>query len=79
VINVVPEQILPEIADLLPALSPRATVILSGLLVERAAEISARLAALGLAESRRRRAGEWAALELAWHGPARRRIRSVAP
>ncbi len=64
VVNVVPEQILPEIEDLLPALSPGAVVILSGLLAERAAEVSARLAALGLIESRRRQAGEWAALEL---------------
>jgi ribosomal protein L11 methylase PrmA len=64
VVNVVPEQILPEIEHLLPALSPGASVILSGLLAERAGEVSARLTALGLAEIRRRQAGEWAALEL---------------
>jgi ribosomal protein L11 methyltransferase len=64
VVNVVPEQILPEIEDLLPALAPGATVILSGLLAERAAEVSARLATLGLTEAGRRQEGEWVALEL---------------
>jgi ribosomal protein L11 methyltransferase len=71
VINVVPEQILPEIADLLPALAPGAGVIVSGLLAAQAGEVSARLAALGLTAARCRQDGEWAALALERTGVTR--------
>ncbi|MBV8199439.1 MAG: 50S ribosomal protein L11 methyltransferase [Acidobacteria bacterium] len=67
VVNVVPEEIQPDLDDLLPLLAPGGVLILSGLLAERAAEVAARLAAHGLqpvGEGRRR--GEWAALMLAW-------------
>jgi ribosomal protein L11 methyltransferase len=79
IVNVVPEEILPDLADLLPLLAPGGTLILSGLLAERAAEVAARLAAFGLFEtpqtgeagrplgaggSGRRTRGEWTALRL---------------
>ncbi len=68
-VNVVPEEILSDLGDLLPLLAPGGVLILSGLLAERAAELSARLAARGLVETGRRCRGEWAALELAWSPP----------
>jgi len=76
VVNVVPEEILPDLADLLPLLAPGGTLILSGLLAVRAAEVTARLAAWGLREtgetgralgagdSGRRSRSEWTALRL---------------
>lgn len=64
VVNVVPEQILPEIAGLLPALRPGGGLILSGLLTERAPAVLATLAALGVCEVERRSSGEWVALRL---------------
>jgi ribosomal protein L11 methyltransferase len=64
-INVVPEQILPEIAGLLPALTDGAEIILSGLLAEHAPAVVARLGALGFAARDRRQAGDWVALRLA--------------
>jgi ribosomal protein L11 methyltransferase len=70
VVNVVPEQILPEIADLLAALRPGGSLILSGLLAERVTEALALLATLGFAEAGRRQAGEWVALLLALPPPA---------
>jgi ribosomal protein L11 methylase PrmA len=65
VANVVPEQILPEIAGLLAALRPHGGLILSGLPAERAPEVLERLAASGWHEVERRQAGEWLALRLA--------------
>jgi ribosomal protein L11 methylase PrmA len=64
VVNVVPEQILPEIAGLLPALRPGGGLILSGLLAERAPAVAASLVALGFRETDRRRSGDWVALRL---------------
>jgi len=66
VVNVVPEEILPELACLLPALAPAGALILSGLLAAHAAEVRERLeaTALGLAETARRQDGEWLALRL---------------
>jgi ribosomal protein L11 methyltransferase len=72
VVNVVPEEIQPDLADLLPLLAPGGVLILSGLLAERASELASRLAALGLLEmagTGRRRRGEWAALKLSWSPP----------
>jgi ribosomal protein L11 methyltransferase len=64
VVNVVPEEILPELEDLLSVLRPGAALILSGLLAERAPEVLDRLAATGWIETDRRHAGEWVALRL---------------
>jgi ribosomal protein L11 methyltransferase len=70
VVNVVPEEILPDLADLLPLLAPGGALILSGLLAERAAEVAARLAACGFretgetGETGRRSRGDWTALRL---------------
>ena len=79
IVNVVPEEILPDLADLLPLLAPGGALILSGLLAERAAEVSVRLAAYGLFETPQtaeagrplaaadggcRTRGEWTALRL---------------
>jgi ribosomal protein L11 methyltransferase len=64
-VNVVPEQILPDLDDLLPALARAGGVILSGLLAQRAAEVADHFAARGFAVVDRRAAGEWAALRLA--------------
>lgn len=74
VVNVVPEEILPDLADLLPLLAPGGALILSGLLAERAAEVAARLAACGLretgetGETGRRSRGDWTALRLSREG-----------
>jgi len=71
VVNVVPEEILPDLADLLPLLAPGGALILSGLLAERAAEVAARLAACGLretGETGRRSSGDWTALRLSREG-----------
>ncbi len=71
VVNVVPEEILPDLADLLPLLSPGGTLILSGLLAERAPEVAARLAACGLretGEAGRRSRGDWTAMRLSREG-----------
>jgi len=67
VVNVVPEEILPDLADLLPLLAPGGALILSGLLAERAAAVAARLAACGFretGETGRRSRGDWTALRL---------------
>jgi ribosomal protein L11 methyltransferase len=72
VVNVVPEEILPDLADLLPLLAPGGALILSGLLAERAAEVAARLAACGLretGETGRLSRGDWTALRLSREGP----------
>jgi len=70
VVNVVPEEIQPDLSDLLPLLAPGGVLVLSGLLAERAPEVLARLAALGLVEADARRCqGEWAALQLSWPTP----------
>jgi ribosomal protein L11 methyltransferase len=72
VVNVVPEEILPDLADLLPLLAPAGVLILSGLLSERAPEVAARLAARGLRETGatgRRSRGEWTALRLSRERP----------
>jgi ribosomal protein L11 methyltransferase len=68
-VNVVPEEIEPDLADLLPLLAPGGALVLSGLLAERAPEASAYLAALGGIGTGRRCLGEWAALKLSWSPP----------
>ena len=67
IVNVVPEEILPDLADLLPLLAPGGALVLSGLLTERAPEVAARLAACGLretGETGRQSRGDWTALRL---------------
>jgi ribosomal protein L11 methyltransferase len=68
-VNVVPEQILPEMPDLVRRLRPGAEAILSGILAERGREVVDRLRGLGLAERDRREAGEWAAFRVGMEGP----------
>ncbi len=63
-VNVVPEQILPDLADLLPALADGARIVLSGLLAEHAPAVEARFAELGFAAGDRRGAGDWLAPRL---------------
>lgn len=74
-VNVVPEQILPDLGDLLAVLSARAGLILSGLLAEQAAAGQAYFAVRGLVETSRRSAGEWVALRL----ESRLAVRGAAP
>lgn len=64
VVNVVPEEIFPELKDLVPLLRPGAEVILSGILVERGGEVLDRLGGLGLVERDRRAAGDWIAFRV---------------
>lgn len=64
-VNVVPEEILSEMAHLVRLLRPRAEVILSGILAERGPEVLDRWGCLGFAERDRRMAGEWIAFRLA--------------
>jgi ribosomal protein L11 methyltransferase len=63
-VNVVPEQILPEMPDLVRLLRPGAEMILSGILSERGNEVLDRLADLGFAERDCRVAGDWIALRV---------------
>ncbi len=64
-INVVPEQILPEMPELVRRLRPEAEVILSGILAERGRQVLDRMGGLGFAERDRRAAGDWVAFRLA--------------
>ncbi len=68
VVNVVPEQALPELGDMVRALAGDGVLILSGLLAERAPDVLAHFAACGLGETARRQAGDWLALRLARDG-----------
>jgi ribosomal protein L11 methyltransferase len=63
-VNVVPEQILPEAPALLDLLAPGAEAIFSGILADRGPEVLAALGGLGVAERERRTAGEWIAYRL---------------
>jgi ribosomal protein L11 methyltransferase len=64
-VNVVPEQILPEMPDLVRLLRPAAEVILSGILVERGRQVLDRMRGLGFEERDRRTAGDWVAFRVA--------------
>jgi len=68
-VNVVPEEILPEMPELVRLLRPGADVILSGILAERGPEVLDRVRDLGLVERHRRAAGEWVAFRLALTPP----------
>lgn len=63
-VNVVPEQMLPEMPGLVRLLRPGAEVILSGILAERGRQVLDRMRDLSLAERDRRAAGEWVAFRV---------------
>jgi ribosomal protein L11 methyltransferase len=63
-VNVVPEQILPEMPDLVRLLKPGGEAILSGILQERGRQVLDRMRGLGLAERDRRAAGDWVAFRV---------------
>ena len=62
--NVVPEQILPDLAAVAALLRPGGGMLLSGILAERGDEMLAAAGALGLGERGRRADGEWVALHV---------------
>lgn len=63
-VNVVPEQILPEMPELVRLLRPGAEAILSGILVERGPQVLDRMRALRFVERDRRTAGDWIAFRI---------------
>jgi len=64
-INIVPEQILPEMPALTRLLRPGGELILSGILAERGRQVLDRMRGLGYAEVDRREAGDWVAFRVA--------------
>jgi len=67
-VNVIPEEILPEIGGLGPLLAPGAAAIFSGILTVIGTRVSAELAAAGFETTGTREAGEWVALRTRWTG-----------
>ncbi len=67
-VNVVPEQILPELPHLVRCLKPGGAAILSGILVERGRQVLERARGLGLVEVAFREAGDWVAFHLSYPG-----------
>jgi ribosomal protein L11 methyltransferase len=63
-INVIPEEIGPEMPGLVDRLSPEGEAILSGILEEKGDEVLAAVGRLGLVERERRTAGEWIAFRV---------------
>ncbi|HWM93239.1 MAG TPA: 50S ribosomal protein L11 methyltransferase [Thermoanaerobaculia bacterium] len=63
-INVIPEEIGPEMPALVRHLRPGGEVILSGILEERGDEVLASVRALGLVERDRRETAEWVAFRV---------------
>jgi ribosomal protein L11 methyltransferase len=63
-INIVPEQILPEMPALVRLLRPAGELILSGILAERGPQVLDCLQGLGYREAERREAGEWVAFRV---------------
>ena len=64
-INVIPEEIGPEMPGLVDRLSPDGEAILSGILEEKGDEVLEAVGRLGLVERERRTAGEWIAFRVA--------------
>lgn len=64
-VNVVPEQILPEMPALVRLLRPGGEAILSGILAERGRAVVDRMRGLGFTERDRRTAGDWVAFRMA--------------
>jgi ribosomal protein L11 methyltransferase len=65
-VNVVPEQILPEMPDLALLLRPGGEAILSGILQERGRQVLDRMRGLGFTERDRRTAGDWVAFRVGY-------------
>ncbi|HYG63076.1 MAG TPA: 50S ribosomal protein L11 methyltransferase [Thermoanaerobaculia bacterium] len=63
-VNIVPEQILPEMGTLDRLLGPAGEAILSGILTERGGQVLARMQGLGFAEIDRRVGGDWIAFRV---------------
>ena len=63
-VNVVPEQILPEMPGLVRLLRPGGEAILSGILQERGRQVLDRMRGLGFRERDRRTAGDWVAFRV---------------
>jgi len=63
-VNVVPEQILPEMPGLVRLLRPGGGAILSVILQERGRQVLDRMRGLGLVECDRRTAGDWVAFRV---------------
>ncbi|HYO13181.1 MAG TPA: 50S ribosomal protein L11 methyltransferase [Thermoanaerobaculia bacterium] len=63
-VNVVPEQILPEMPDLVALLRPGAEAVLSGILAEKGREVLDHVRGFGLVERDRREAGDWVAFRV---------------
>ncbi len=63
-INIIPEEIGPEMPGLVARLRPDGEAILSGILEEKGEEVLAGVAGLGLVERGRRTAGEWVAFRV---------------
>jgi ribosomal protein L11 methyltransferase len=68
-VNVVPEQILPEMPALVRRLTPGGEAILSGILAERGRQVLDRLRGLGFSELGRKSAGDWVAFRVRYHSP----------
>ncbi|HEX3128729.1 MAG TPA: 50S ribosomal protein L11 methyltransferase [Thermoanaerobaculia bacterium] len=64
-INVIPEEIGPEMPGLVDRLAPDGEAILSGILEEKGDEVLEAVGRLGLVERERRTAGEWIAFRVA--------------
>jgi ribosomal protein L11 methyltransferase len=64
-INVIPEEIGPEMPGLIERLRPGGEAILSGILAEKGDEVLETVGRLGLEERGRRTAGEWVAFSMA--------------
>lgn len=67
-VNVVPEQILPEMPALVRLLRPGAEAVFSGILAERGRAVLDRLRGLGFAERGRRQSGDWVAFRVGLEG-----------
>jgi len=67
-VNVIPEEILPELGGLGPLLAPGAEVVFSGILTSIGPRVSGELAAIGYETVATREAGEWVALRTRWTG-----------
>jgi ribosomal protein L11 methyltransferase len=68
-VNVVPEQILPEMPALVRRLTPGGEAILSGILAERGRQVLDRMRGLGFFEVGRKSAGDWVAFRVRYHSP----------
>ena len=67
-INVIPEEVYPELPAVTALLGGQGEVVFSGILAERGDEVLSRMAALGFGEVSRRTAGEWIAFRLSRQG-----------